>query len=174
MHIILTLSLLIMKSQLIIYASTQSCMYVCMLVVRLNQSTVSIVTFIKILCLSYGSCMGGGSGWGRCGAPGASWYEACLRCLQLLFLCFQNKQHWSPGNISPHLSHFSAAFLLFSWISIPLASLLSLTEADSVGFLRLYRVYIYNPMQHWEQKQMSLSMTVQSNVAVRNYIISII
>ena len=49
------------------------------------------------------------------------------------FLCSQNKQHWSPGNISPHLLHFSATSLLLSLMSITLASLLSLTEADSIA-----------------------------------------
>ena len=98
-------------------------MYVCMPAVN-----GKIKLYNRILCPSYGLVQ-----WWLGGGLMPFWYEACLGCLQLLFLCFQSKQHWSTGNVSPHLSHFSAASLLFSWMSIPLASLLSLTEADRVA-----------------------------------------
>ena len=48
--------------------------------------------------------------------------------LQPFVLCSQNKRHWSPGKVTPHLSHFNGASL-FSSISTAFETLLSLAEA---------------------------------------------
>lgn len=70
--------------------------------------------------------------------------------LQPFVLCSQNKRHWSPGNVTLHLSHFNAASLLFSSMSTAFETLLSFAEAGCavnfeccVGSLLAHRVRLY-------------------------------